>query len=264
MLDSYRPANLVSPVFFEHPLNERLRVFMRLEFLYNQITYYLRSDNLFNIRTGITNLLDILSIITRTDIRVEVLKELNRKIQVMINVQHHPEEDFDRLQGQIANLSRLHADLLIMGPLYLQPLQNSAFLNIIRHRNTIPGGTCEFDLPSLNYWLIQPKVLREETTALWLNAIRPLHESIAELLWITREGGKETPAIAKEGIFNITFKNYVHIQMLRIAVPINIGCYPEISGSHYRSSIRFVKLSELNQEISQAKEDIAFNLILCN
>src|SRR2546430_8968052 len=50
-------------------------------------------------------------------------------------------------------LFRSRTDLMAAGSAFLQPLRDSQFLSAIKHRNAIPGGTCEFDLPDYTFWL---------------------------------------------------------------------------------------------------------------
>src|SRR5690606_2808306 len=147
---------------------------------------------------------------------------------------------------------------------YLQPLKESEFLAAIRHRSAIPGGTCEFDLPDYYYWLQQPAEPRAQAFNEWLALLRPLCDSIAELLWLTRQNGRPREETAKGGVFHITFDRDSPVQLLRISVPQSLGLYPEISGSHYRSSVRFLTWNGLGARPSQATIDVPFTLSCCN
>jgi cell division FtsZ-interacting protein ZapD len=53
------------------------------------------------------------------------------------------------------------------------------------------------------------------------------------------------------------------VQLLRVAVPADLGIYPEISGSHYRSSVRFVLWQGPEERPRQAQQDIPFEMICC-
>jgi len=67
---------------FEHPLNERMRTFLRLDFLYNQALYHNEMASQWGSRAAMDCLLDVLAIATRGDIRSEVLKELERTMKL--------------------------------------------------------------------------------------------------------------------------------------------------------------------------------------
>jgi cell division FtsZ-interacting protein ZapD len=54
------------------------------------------------------------------------------------------------------------------------------------------------------------------------------------------------------------------VQLLRVAVPADLGVFPEISGSHYRASVRFVSWQGLNERARQVEDDVPFDLICCS
>jgi len=197
-------------------------------------------------------------------LRAEVLKELERQIAVYTEFQRRPNIDVDRLQALVANLARLRTDLLAADSATLAPLRDSHFLAGIRHRSSIPGGTCDFDLPDFSYWLSHPSESRETALVEWLALLRPLGDSIAELLWLTRQSGKTRDELATKGVFHITFDRGVSVQLLRVAVAADLGIYPEISGSHYRASVRFVRWQGLDERARQVDDDIPFQLICCS
>jgi cell division protein ZapD len=142
-------------------------------------------------------------------------------------------------------------------------LRDSEFLAAIKHRSAIPGGTCEFDLPDYFFWLNQPTDSRIESFARWLTLLRPLCDAIAELLWLTRQNGRAREEHAPGGVFNITFDRDTPYQLLRISLPPGIGLYPEISGSHYRCSMRFLEWHGLEQRSTQCETNVPFTLICC-
>ncbi len=257
------PATVVAPIVFEQPLNERMRTFLRLDFLYNQALYHNQSQSQWGSRAAVASLLDILAITSRGDTRADVLKELERQLAVLNEFQSRPGVDTGRLRTIVSNLLRLRADLLGTGSAYLQPLKESGFLSAIRHRSAIPGGTCEFDLPDFCYWLNQPADARIDTFARWIALLRPLCDAIAELLWLTRQNGRSRREVARGGVYHVTFDRETPVQLLRIAVPAELGIYPEISGSHYRSSVRFVSWHGPTERPRQAEGDIEFELTCC-
>src|ERR1700727_1446577 len=77
-------------ILYEQPLNERMRTFMRLDFLYNQALYQSEIATSASARAAMTHLLDILSITTRSDMRSDALKELERPLTHLNEVQARP------------------------------------------------------------------------------------------------------------------------------------------------------------------------------
>ena len=257
------PATETETLIFEQPLSERMRTFLRLDFLYTQALYHNEVASQWGSRAAMSCLLDVLAISTRGDIRSDVLKELERQVSTLNEFQSRPGVDTGRLKTVLANLVRLRGELLNAGTAFLQPLRESEFLSAIKHRSAIPGGTCEFDLPDYYFWLSQPDETRVQTFNEWLGLLRPLCDAIAELLWLTRANGRARHETAKGGSFHITFDRDTPIQLLRISLPRATGLYPEISGSHYRCSLRFLTWNGLTARPTQSESDVPFILSCC-
>jgi cell division protein ZapD len=257
------PATEPGVLVFEQPLNERMRTFLRLDFLYNQALYHNEMASTWGSRAAVASLIDILAITTRGDVRSDVLKELESQLVTLNEFQSNPGVDSQRLKSLVGNLGRLRGDLMNAGSAFLQPLRDSEFLSAIKHRSAIPGGTCEFDLPDYYFWLTQPDEARMRTFNQWLGLLRPMCDAIAELLWLTRQNGRSRKEIAKGGSFSITFERDNPLQLLRILLPAAGGLYPEISGSHHRCSMRFLTWSGLATRPTQTEADVPFMLSCC-
>lgn len=251
-----------SPVY-EQPLNERMRTFLRLDFLYQQALYHEEREDSWSTRAAMSALLEILAITARGDIRSEVLKDLERQMSVMHDYTTRPGVDTSRLKAVLSNLAQLRTELNAVGALFMQKLRDSEFLNSIKHRSTIPGGTCEFDLPDYRHWLDQPFAARSQAFGEWMATIRPLCDAVTELLWLTREAARPKPETATGGTFQITFERENPCQLLRLALPAGTRLFPEISGSHHRCSIRFLSWNDLNARPVQTTEDVQFQLTVC-
>ncbi len=266
-LSEPQPAQAALPdaelLVFEQPLNERMRTFLRLDFLYNQALYHNEMASQWGSRAALASLIDILAITTRGDVRSDVLKELEAQLASLNEFQSRPGVDAQRLKTLIANLLRLRTDLAGAGSAFLQPLRDSEFLSAVKLRSAIPGGTCEFDLPDYYFWLSQPDELRMRTFSQWLALLRPLCDAVAELLWLTRQNGRTRAEVASGGTFNIAFDRDHPLQLLRISLPASTGLYPEISGAHYRCNVRFLAWNGLTSRPTQTEEDVAFTLSCC-
>ncbi len=257
------PESALEGSMFEQPLNERMRTFLRLDFLYSQALYHNERGTPWGSRAAVDSLLDILAILTRGDMRSDVLKELERHLALLNEFQNRAGIDAARLRALMSNLVRLRSELAGVGGSWLQPLRDSAFLAAIKHRSAIPGGTCEFDLPDYFFWLNQPAESRIEAFARWLTLLRPLCDSVAELLWLTRQNGRTREELAVGGVFNVTFDRETPYQLLRISLPPEFALFPEISGSHYRCNMRFLEWHGIEQRSTQAEADVPFTLICC-
>src|SRR4030088_3488243 len=90
------PAAAAEGLVFEQPLNERMRTFLRLDFLYGQALYHNEIATQWGSRAAMSSLIDILAITTRGDTRSDVLKELERHVTSLGEFQSKPGVDGER------------------------------------------------------------------------------------------------------------------------------------------------------------------------
>ena len=96
-----------------------------------------------------------------------------------------------------------------------------------------------------------------------LQLVRPLCDSIAELLWVVRANARQKREVAQTGVYHINFERENPCQLLRIALPEGSPLYPEISGSHYRCSVRFLAWRDVFNRPAQTQDDVPFLLTCC-
>jgi cell division protein ZapD len=250
-------------VVFEQPLNERMRSFLRLEFLYQQATYHNDTPTAWSSRAAVSSLLEILAITSRGDPKGDVLKELERQMALLRDFQNRTGVDVERLRAVLAKLTQRRDELQASSTAAVAKLRESEFLSAIKHRSAIPGGTCEFDLPDYYHWLNLPGVTRQADFNRWIGLLRPLCESVSDLLWVTRENARARPEVAAGGSYQIVFERDAPIQLLRISMSGDTALFPEISGSHHRCSIRFLSWVGADSRPVQAIVDVPFVLTCC-
>jgi cell division protein ZapD len=260
-LTKSKPA--ATTVRYEHPLSERMRTYLRVEALYRELRFNLEHQSLWASRHAVANLLDIAAILGRGDMRSDMLKEVERQTNIFDRYQDSPGVDEKRINGILKNLRKLHKSLISIGPQYLNDLRESEFLNAIKHRSTIPGGTCEFDLPAFSHWLRQPYERRRADLCNWLDNLLPLCDSVAELLWLFRNSGQARQQVAVKGVFHYVLERGAMSGLVRIALPTGTNCFPEISGGRHRFSIRFKNWPDSASDSRQMIEDVTFDLTIC-
>lgn len=84
-------------VLFEHPLNEKMRTWLRLEFLLQQLYRHPALSEIANALTFFRTLADLLDVLERGDIRSEMIKELDRQQQKLLQWEGVPGVDSERV-----------------------------------------------------------------------------------------------------------------------------------------------------------------------
>lgn len=253
----------VSQAHYEQPLSERMRTFLRLEFLYQQMLYNCERDADWATRATITTLLEFLAILSRGDVRSEVHNELDHQINALERFQSHTGVDGRRLRTLVQNLAASRDELAAIGTGFLQPLKDSEFLNAVKHRSAIPGGTCEFDLPEYNHWLRQPIERRQRDLSKWIASVRPLCDAVSEVLWLIRESAQPMAKTAVKGMYQHNMQKDGNCRLLRVSLAGGSPLFPEISGSQHRFTVRFLEWSTIDSRAVQTGHDVTFELSVC-
>jgi cell division protein ZapD len=265
-----KPASKIAPPLvcrrsaeYEQPLNERMRTFLRLEFLYQQMLYNTELDADWATRAATSSLLEILAILMRGDVRSDVHKELDHQIENLERFVSQPGVDSRRLDTLLGNLLESRNEVNSAGTQFLEPLKGCEFLMSIKHRDSIPGGTCEFDLPEYNHWLRQPIARRQQDLQDWLSVIRPVCDAVVELLWLIRESARPLEKTAINGMYQHNIQKNDQCRLLRVTLPDDSPLYPEISGSQHRFTVRFLEWSSISSRAVQTGHDVGFQISIC-
>lgn len=242
-------------IIFEHPLTEKMRVWLRVEFLLKQ----LYSNKIFNHDNALLffhTLSELLEIVERNDIRSDLLKELEsqkQKLTIWLNVEG---VDTSLLSSLLERLTVLSSELNANSRLGLD-LKEDRFLSSIRQRLMIPGGCCSFDLPSLYLWLHLPQKERDAKAMHWINRFSSLHDTLTICMQLIRQAGIFKPF---ECANNFHQDNKEEAELLRIRVCHNARIYPQVSGHKSRYAIRFVPFEAASKEKST---NVEFELACC-
>jgi len=250
-------------MIFEQPLNERMRLFLRVEYLTKKLEHFRKQDTSWESGTALISLVELFSLFERNDIKNEICKELERHNQRLSKMQglegidpHALNQILSELQHSIRNLQQSAGKLG-------QTLRDDELLNSVRQRLAIPGGTCSFDTPSYYYWLHIPYSMRQALFNQWMAPFAPLSQALNLLLHLTRESANPQQEMAYQGFYQKTIEINGSCPLVQIQLDRNLGVYPEISGGKYRMSVRFWQFMPTPPHTAPCNLDIAFQLRCC-
>ena len=250
-------------IAYEFPFNERIRTLLRLEDLYSKVLLNVASEAAAHHHNAIVSFFQILDLIDRSDLKSDLLHELERQKLILTQLLSNPNIDIALLEPILISISEVSSKLRLAPNKPAQPLRENEWLMTIKQRAIIPGGLCEFDLPSYHFWLEQPTKQRQNDLNEWMAHILPMYEAIKIILNIIRGSGKRTSIIANNGIYQQMLGGVKPAQMLSIHLEEGINCYPEISANKYAINIRFISMDQ-NIKPGPCKTDVAFKLTLGN
>jgi cell division protein ZapD len=249
-------------ISYDFPLNERVRTLLRLEDLFAKISYFSEKSSANDHQAALSVLFEILEVASRADLKSDLLQELERQKRQLSALRNNPgisEQALDEILGEIEEASN---GLFGMNGKIGQHLRENEWLMAIKQRAAIPGGTCEFDLPSYHYWLNQDATLRRNYLKAWLAPLLPISDGLNIVLKLLRESGKVSRCVAQQGSFQQMQGGRV-AQMLRVALGSDLPCIPEVSANKYVLNIRFV-VANYAAKSSLYDQDVEFNLTFCS
>ena len=155
-------------------------------------------------------------------------------------------------------------DALLLDGKLGEHLKRNDFLIGIKQRTSIPGGSCDFDLPQLRFWLNQSHERRSSDLKNWAAPYLELDHVIELLLKTLRDSASARTVVAENGFYQKPLDTRQSTQLLRISIPADATFYPEISAGKHRYSVRFMRLNPGDAPPTQVKENIEFQLLRCS
>lgn len=239
-----------------------MRTFLRLESLFQSGLHHAKGRSVWDSRAAMGCLLDILAIFTRSDLKSEILKELERHSANLIAMQNNPQVDSDKLNDIVRQLETLANRLHAQHGQVAHNLRQNEFLASIRQRSSIPGGSCTFDLPAYYHWLQEPAPERVEQLTAWFSEFSLMRSGVNLILELTRSSSIPTLEVATNGFYQQPLPPSLPCHMLRVAVPRGSPYFAEISGSRHRFTIRFLVASVSGRAL-QTSDNVEFELTRC-
>jgi cell division protein ZapD len=205
---------------------------------------------------------EMLEVAGRADLKSDLLQELERQKQTLLGFRANPAVSAEALDVAIAEVDRCSAALMAAQGKTGQNIRDNEWLMSIRGRTIIPGGACEFDLPSYYAWQHRSPQQRFNDISGWFAPLMPLFEAINVVLRLLRESGRTAKQIAQGGSYQQMLQGKVY-QMLRLTIDDTLGAIPEISANKYMLWVRFTS-QDGDMKPKSFENDVPFELTLCN
>ena len=250
-------------ITYEFPLNERIRIFIRLEQLFQEFSHFASSPTIVDKRAAINVLLNIMSIFRRNDLKSEILKELDRHAKVLNKFADSQNVDPKHLESILNQLTQTSKKLYATSGKIGIAIMESDLFQSIAQRSSIPGGTCSFDLPEFHYWLEQDESIRLKDLERWSNPFNEIRTAIELILDFVRTSNAPSEEMAEAGFFQIALDKNLAYQLVKVSMDKALPCFAEISGGKHRCTIRFMMPSADEQRPTQSPDNIPFSLTLC-
>jgi cell division protein ZapD len=248
-------------ILYEYPFTERVRSLLRLEDLFDKLGYFVEQSHAYCHHAALMALFEILEVTSRTDLKGDLLQELERQRQALQALRNNPQVAQETLAAVLGDIEQSQQLLNAAAGKAGQHLRDNEWLTSIRSRTGIPGGTCEFDLPSYHAWLMTEAESRRRDLLAWVQPLHKYGAALGIVLRLLRESGHHTRQIAAQGSYQQTLQGRSYA-LLQVRVPREALAIPEISANRYMLWIRFTA-SDRDLKPRSVDRDVGFELSLC-
>jgi len=250
-------------ILYEYPFGESIRTTLRLEHLFDRLTTLMWRDDPIDHHFALASIFEIMDVASRADLKSDLLRDLDRYKAQFMSWRGNPAIQEAALDEVLARIERAHHGLNQVTGKAGHTLSTNDWLMGIRSRISIPGGTCEFDLPSYYAWQHEPAAKRQQDLQQWVGTLAPFAEAVKLVLGLLRDTGQPHMVAAPCGQYQQNLKDSRSYHLLRLRIDPALGLVPEISANRLMVSIRLMRPDAEGKLKIASDTDASFELTLC-
>lgn len=249
-------------VLYEYPFNESIRTMLRLEHLFDRLGQLIPRETSLDHHFALVTIFEIMDVAARADLKSDLLKDLERQKTTLNAYRGNPSLAESTLDRVVAAVDHAFNGLNTLPGKAGAALTSNEWLMSVRSRISIPGGTCEFDLPSYHAWQKLPTARRRADLLQWTSTLMPLAEALSVLLRLLRDAGVPQKVTALKGQFQQSLPAGRTYLLMRVRLSGDAELVPEISGHRLMASVRLMRL-DAEGRLRPDSGDTSFELTLC-
>lgn len=249
-------------VLYEYPFNESIRTMLRLEHLFDRLGQLIARDAAVDHHFALATIFEVMDVASRADLKSDLLKDLERHRTQLNGYRGNPSISERVLEEVIGKIDHAFDGLNQLPGKAGAALASNEWLMSVRSRISIPGGTCEFDLPAYYAWQQHEPARRRADLLHWTATLMPLAEALSVLLGLLRDTGAPHKVVAKAGQYQQSLPAGRSYSLLRLRMDGGDGVVPEISGHRLMVSVRLMRQDQEGR-LKPSTDDATLELTLC-
>ena len=264
MNDSSGPRSATG-ILYEFPLRDATRLFLRLEVLDQQLEHARDHRGPERNRFAAHAVLSALDLVFREDLRAHLLQQiyyLQRNYEIL-----RAREDIrqDGLKAILTELEEFREQLARLKASDVRTLRFDPLLSALRQRDSVTDAAMAVDMPMYQWWLHAGDERRRDDIQRWTETFQPLLDANRRFLALLRERGEYRDCSAGQGKFTASITFGHELWMVRVALPAEVPCFPQVSGTSESSKIhvRFFKTPTGKEGSEPYTTDFPFMLAVC-
>jgi cell division protein ZapD len=243
---------------YEEPVQEKIRKFIKIEFLLNKIYYFKGKDDKSENYIALLALCELYEILSRSDIKSELIREIETQNSYFQSIKEMPQADSSKLNSVLEKQNILLKLIYSNEVNYLDHLgRDILFKTILKNCFT------QLQPASIDFWLSRDILIRETQIDLWLEPLIFIKRSIDFILEVVRKSGRFEDRMAEKGFFIEKLDPKKNVLLIRVTLTSDLYYYPQISVGKQRLTIMFMTKDDKNNLVPY-QEDLSFILTTCS
>ena len=247
-------------IIYEQPVSENVRNFLKCEYLCEKFNCSLNQHDIWSIKSSINTLIEMSDFIFRINIKMELLKELERNIVYLNYLKDNKNIDLNKY-SEFYEKIKTHMEALNNSDSNpSKSISENDFLMQIKSKCHIPAGNNFFDMPAYLNFLSSNKTLIIDNINNWYSPFDIIFLTSILILDIKRSISKFNNISITDSYFEMKLDKSIKIDLIRIKLENNINIYPNISVSTQNINILFKTSYGKNRLSKVIDESLDFGL----
>lgn len=253
-------------ITYEQPLNEQIRLNLRIEQLFRQLKHHLQGSGQQSSQLALETIVNIIQLTDKPDLGTKLAQMLSQQMRKLAALEESPEVDQEKLQSLLHRLDCI-LDVLNHGgrKKIAENLREHSLLKHIR-QHSAQSGSAQLASPAYLLWLHQPEAQRQRDIRQWLSELQILDDAVSNILQLLRDTANAQTVNANNTFYQQSLDAHLNCHMVRITLPVSYGIYPRTSIGKHRLSIRFEALPTQetpDQQEQKLQTEFPFELHCC-
>ena len=247
-------------LLYEFPCNEKIRTYLRLEALFQRFDWFCEQTSAIAHQAGISALFDLLDATARSDLRHELIQELERQRQRLIAKNASADPDMAAHLAEIGAAIQAVSDSV--GRTTQSVRENHGCRSSARAR-ALQAAPANSTCRRCTVWMNTAPEIRRRELQSYVSTLEPIRTGTMLLLRIFRANSHCQSLTAVNGTYQFSMNRNQNCALVQIWLPADSTVVPEVSANKYMLWIRFSRPDE-NHKLHLARtEEIPFRLGLC-
>ncbi|CDZ78407.1 Z ring-associated protein D [Legionella massiliensis] len=228
------------------------KIALRLECLYQTINQSCEEIHPVIHHYALKNLIEILSLVEKPELKSRFLKELLRIEHALIKsgAKTSPEL-FSRLHIQIQILTHFVGR-------FGDNIHTNPFLQSIKQTQQTQLFDCDFHSPQLLLWLESDPRLRQNDLIRWLETLKPLQTTVSLYLTLLRDTAEFNEIEMFNGYYQRSLPPKTSCHLILLKIEKSFGIVPRMQLGHHGLSLRLCEISSMREvRETEARLDLA-------